>query len=93
MKPVVTKFEASWCSACKEMAGAWARLQHEFGDRVEFRTIDVEWNIDAANRYDVQTLPTVTFENGEDIVVRLTGAARFHELKRAVDRVLPPIAV
>jgi thioredoxin 1 len=93
MKPVITLFSAIWCSACKQMAGDWSRLEHEYGDRVEFRVIDVDLDRKTAIQYNVQTLPTVTVEGREDIALRLEGLQRYHGLKRALDRLLTRVLV
>jgi thioredoxin-like negative regulator of GroEL len=41
---------------------------------VSFGKIDIDENADAATEYDITSVPTFIFSNGEDVMERFSGA-------------------
>jgi thioredoxin 1 len=66
MHPVIVDFHALWCSPCKAQSPILKELAVELGDSVKVIKIDVDQNREIADRYGIQSVPTlVIFKNGE----------------------------
>jgi len=70
---VVKKYFATWCQPCKQLAPVFEALQSEIPE-VQFQTIDVDQNRDAALEANVSSVPTVIFEKDGQQVYRFSGA-------------------
>ena len=70
---VIKKYFATWCQPCKQLAPVFEALQSEIPE-VQFQTIDVDQNRDAALEANVSSVPTVIFEKDGQQVYRFSGA-------------------
>lgn len=65
-KPVIIDFHALWCGPCKAQSPILKELATGLGNRVRVIKIDVDQNQEIANRYRIQSVPTLMiFKNGE----------------------------
>jgi thioredoxin 1 len=65
-KPVIIDFHALWCGPCKAQSPVLKELANELGDHIRVIKIDVDQNQEIANRYRIQSVPTLMiFKNGE----------------------------
>ena len=72
-KNVLVDFFANWCGPCRKLGPILEEVETELGDRVNFKKIDTDDNIDAAKEYQVSGLPTLlVFKDGE-VVERMVG--------------------
>ena len=65
---VVKRYTAAWCGPCKQLAPVFSELQNEMTNeagKLQFQTIDVDENRDAALEANVSSVPTVIFEKEE----------------------------
>jgi thioredoxin 1 len=69
---IVKRYTAAWCQPCKQLAPAFDALQSEIPN-VQFQTIDVDQNRDAAIAANVSSVPTVVFEKDGIPVYRFSG--------------------
>jgi thioredoxin 1 len=69
---VVKRYTATWCGPCKQLAPVFDALQSEIPN-VQFQTIDVDQNRDAAIEANVSSVPTVIFEKDGISVYRFSG--------------------
>ena len=69
---VVKRYTAAWCGPCKQLAPVFSELQNEITG-VQFQTIDVDENRDAAVTANVSSVPTVIFEQDGEQVYRFSG--------------------
>ena len=69
---IVKRYTATWCGPCKQLAPAFEALQSEMPN-VQFQTIDVDQNKDAALEANVSSVPTVIFEKDGIPVYRFSG--------------------
>ena len=69
---IVKRYTATWCGPCKQLAPAFEALQSEMPN-VQFQTIDVDQNKDAALEANVSSVPTVIFEKEGIPVYRFSG--------------------
>lgn len=69
---IVKRYTATWCGPCKQLAPVFDALQSEIPN-VQFQTIDVDQNRDAALEANVSSVPTVIFEKDGQPVYRFSG--------------------
>ena len=64
-KLTVVDFFATWCGPCRKLGPILEEVETEIGEKVNFRKIDTDNNIEAAQAYQVSGLPTLlVFKNG-----------------------------
>jgi len=86
-KPVVVKFSANWCGACKEIAQAYEELAKQKTD-LAFCVVDIDANKDLAQKFNINGVPTIVFfKDGKevDIAKRHVGAASKEHLEKAIN--------
>lgn len=72
--PVMVDFWASWCGPCKMVSPLIDELADEFAGKAKVGKINVDEQMELAERYKVMTIPTIMiFKNGE-IVDKSVGA-------------------
>ena len=69
---IVKRYTATWCQPCKQLAPIFEELQNEMPN-VQFQTIDVDQNKQAALEANVSSVPTVIFEKDGIPVYRFSG--------------------
>lgn len=69
----VLKFSGEWCSPCKILEKPFNSLKTEF-TQVMFLDIDVDFQRELANKYDVISVPTVILEKNGQVVSKIVGA-------------------
>jgi thioredoxin 1 len=69
MKKVI-KFSTSWCMPCRAIAPVFDTLKKEHAE-VQFLMIDAETDTALTEKYNIRTVPTVVFVDGENEVNRL----------------------
>jgi thioredoxin 1 len=73
---IIKRYTATWCGPCKQLAPVFEALQSEMTnerDQIQFQTIDVDQNKEAATAANVSGVPTVIFEKDGQQVYRFSG--------------------
>lgn len=65
----IVDFNATWCGPCKQFAPIFEAAAEEYGDRMEFLSVDIDENPDLASQYGVESIPTVVFLDKDGNVV------------------------
>jgi thioredoxin 1 len=63
------------CPPCKAIKPIYEELSSKYSD-IAFGKIDVDDNSDAALEFNISSVPTFVFFDGEDIIERFSGADR-----------------
>ncbi|WP_367334554.1 thioredoxin [Lentilactobacillus sp.] len=70
---VVIDFNATWCPPCKMMNPIVEKMADELGDKVAFKSLDVDENQQTAMQMQVQGIPTFIVKKDGQIVDRIVG--------------------
>ena len=60
----ILDFSAEWCGPCEQQKSILKELEDDYGD-VEFSYIDIEDEMETANKYGVQAVPTLVVLDDE----------------------------
>ena len=84
-EPVLVDFWAAWCPPCRMIAPAVEALAQEYEGKAKVAKLDVDENPDLAERYGVQSIPTLlVFKDGQVVEQRI-GALPKAEMARMLD--------
>ena len=82
---VLVDFWATWCPPCRRLAPVVDALASDYEGRLSVAKVDVDENPELAQRYGIQSIPTlILFRDGRAVDKRL-GALPKEELKSFVD--------
>ena len=82
-KIVVLDFFATWCGPCKAMAPTMEKMEKKYGDKIEFRKIDIDQEPQLAQKYDINAVPTLVILSPQgDVVDKIVGGKPEEELDR-----------
>lgn len=66
--PVLVDFFATWCGPCKMMAPILEEASQELGDKARIYKVDVDRELELAQRFNVMSVPTFyVFKQGKPV--------------------------
>ena len=84
-KLVIADFYSDSCVPCKRMSPVLAELEEEFADSVKMVKLNINFDVETAEKYDVTAVPTlVFFKNGEE-QTRIVGVVKKAELEDIIN--------
>lgn len=87
-KPTLVDFYATWCGPCKMQAPILEQVKQNVGDKANIIKVDIDRNPELANRYRVQSVPTlIVFQSGEP-VWRASGLHQAADLEAKINDAL-----
>ena len=72
-KPAVVDFWAVWCGPCKMIAPHVEAVATEMAGQAVVAKVDVDSNRGIASRFGIQSIPTMLFFKGGQVVDRMVG--------------------
>ncbi len=87
-KVVLMDFYAEWCGPCKMQDPINEEIKKKFGDRIEFKKIDVDTNQELAIKYTIHAVPTLVLEKDGVLFKRYTGVTRANVLEADINAAL-----
>jgi len=80
----LTDFWAPWCGPCRMIAPHVEAAAKKLDGEAAFFKVNIDENIELAERYDVQTIPTLVIFKGGEEVARLVGVRGRDDIEAAV---------
>jgi len=78
--PVLADFYSDSCIPCKRLSPILTQLENEYAGKVKIVKVNVNFEEDLVQKYEVQSAPTlILFSNGSE-VSRVTGAVKKDEI-------------
>ncbi len=71
--PVLVDFYANWCGPCRMLAPRLEKLAAEFAGQMKIVKVDVDAESELADRFQIQSVPTLVFIAGGEVVGRTSG--------------------
>lgn len=91
-KPVMAKFFAPWCGACKMMAPAFEAVAAQYGDKVIFVEVNGEDQSELMNAYGINAYPTLVMIDAQgEKADQQTGALSQEALEEHVEKLLATV--
>jgi thioredoxin 1 len=82
---VLVDFWATWCPPCRRLAPTVETLASDYQGRLTVAKVDVDGSPDLAQRYGIQSIPTLILFRGGRVVDKRLGALPKDDLQHFVD--------
>jgi thioredoxin 1 len=83
-KPVLIDFYADWCGPCRVQSPIVEELGRRMGDQLEVKKINVDDNMELANKYRIYVVPTLIIEKDEREIRRIEGLTDVSSLEAMI---------
>lgn len=81
----VVDFFATWCGPCKMLAPVFEELGNEMKEKANFFKVNIDKNLEIAQQYGINTVPTMlVFKNGK-VVDKLVGFVPKENIRSKVE--------
>ena len=84
----VVDFWASWCGPCRAIAPVVDQLAEQYSGRIFVGKVNVDEEMDLAQKYAVSTIPTLVFFQKGQVVRTLVGVRPQEDYQKAADTLL-----
>ncbi len=86
--PVIVDFWAPWCGPCKTIAPILDKLAREYAGKVIVAKVNTDENPEWAQKYGIQSIPTMLFVADGKILFRQVGGLPEKILKETITQFL-----
>jgi thioredoxin 1 len=73
-KPVLVDYWAPWCGPCRMVAPVLEELAQEYGDKIEFVSLNVDENPQVTQTYGILNIPTLSLFKDGQVAKSIVGA-------------------
>src|SRR3989344_6345031 len=81
---VVVDFWAVWCGPCKILSPIVEEVASEMKDKAKFAKVNVDENLDLAQRFGVISIPTLVFFRDGKQIDRTVGVISKEEIEKRI---------
>ncbi|MDP3396827.1 MAG: thioredoxin [Methanoregula sp.] len=81
-KPVLFDFFATWCGPCRMQTPILEELAKKMGDKVDIKKVDIDQNMDLAEKYGIRVVPTLVIEKDGKVVQSMEGVTDLYTLEK-----------
>jgi thioredoxin 1 len=85
-KPVVVDFYAPWCTPCKLQEPIIDELAENLGEKVAFGKLNVDEELEIAEKYGVMSIPAILIFKGGVVVETLIGLNSKESLLSVIEK-------
>lgn len=85
---VLIDFYAEWCQPCRMQDPIIEKLKEKFGDKVEFKKIDVDEDGRLVDKYNIRAVPTLIIEKDGKVFKKYVGVTETRILERDIREAL-----
>lgn len=83
---VLADFYSDSCVPCKRLSPVIAEIEEQLGDKAKFVKININFDAELAEKYEVRSVPTVVFfKNGEELS-RLGGTVKKADIISEIEK-------
>lgn len=82
---IIKKFTASWCKPCEQLDKVISEVLPSYDTGVVYEKVDVEENVDEADKYQIRGVPTMIFEVDGMVKERIVGLRSGSQIKTIID--------
>jgi len=82
---VVVDFFAPWCGPCKMMAPSVEKLAKEYDGKAKIGKLNVDENQDMSSKYEIQSIPTIIFFKGGEVIDKVVSFQTEEQLKEKIE--------
>lgn len=86
--PVLVDFYSDSCIPCKRMSPLLSRLEEEYAGRLRIAKVNVSFEKELVEKYEVQAAPTLIFFRGGEEADRIRGAVTKEQLIEAIEKII-----
>jgi thioredoxin 1 len=79
-------FWAAWCGPCKAIAPTIEQIADEYKDKATVGKLNIDEQIEIAQKYDVMSIPTLIYFKDGKQVERLVGLEQKEKLTKLLDK-------
>lgn len=87
-KIILMDFFAEWCQPCKIQDPIIEELKEKFGDKIEFKKIDVDNGGEFVDKYNIRAIPTLIIEKDGKIFEKYVGVTNLYVLEKKINEAL-----
>lgn len=85
-KPVLADFYSDSCVPCKRMSPVLAEIEEQSADSLRVVKININFDAELAEKYEVQSVPTLIFFKDGQEIERLIGAVKKSEITELLEK-------
>jgi thioredoxin 1 len=86
--PVLVDFYADWCGPCRMLTVVLEQFAAEFAGRIKIVKVNVDEEPELAGQFRVQSIPTLAFISGGQVVGQRAGLLPVTALRQALNQLL-----
>lgn len=87
-RPTLVDFWATWCGPCRAISPVVEELATTYGDKVNFRKVDIDQNPNTPTQYGIKGVPTLILFKGGQAVDQVVGAVPKDQIEKLIQKAI-----